>query len=205
MKPRNIRNRPRNATGWWASATTAARKARWMPTTASGARGSADRSAGGAGRTCPRSARVASVALMHTAIAAFQPKVASMKAESHCQVAATISTGGAANEVSVPPIEMLTNSTPNARYLGLSGTSGRNTCGPSSSAASVIAAGSVMAEPNSGTAANPSQAVASGAGHGRRRAITPMPAATVCRMGRDAATTITTNTNSGSVNWRDSR
>ena len=33
---------------------------------------------------------------MITAIAAFQPKVASMNALSHCHVAATISTGGAA-------------------------------------------------------------------------------------------------------------
>ena len=36
------------------------------------------------------------MALTTTAIAAFQPKVASMKALSQSQVAATISTGGAA-------------------------------------------------------------------------------------------------------------
>ena len=66
--------------------------------------------AGAAGRATP-------VALTSTASAAFQPKVASMKALSQLQVAATISTGGAANEVSVPPIETLTNSTPSARVL----------------------------------------------------------------------------------------
>ena len=64
------------------------------------------------------------VALTRTAIVAFQPKVANMKALSQFQVAATISTGGAANEVSVPPIEMLTNSTPSAPYLRCSGSSG---------------------------------------------------------------------------------
>ena len=40
-----------------------------------------------------------------------------MKALSHCQVDATISTGGAAYEVSVPPIDTLTNSTPSATYF----------------------------------------------------------------------------------------
>ena len=47
-----------------------------------------------------------------------------MQALSHCQVVATISTGGAAYDVSVPPIETLTNSTPSARYLSRSGMCG---------------------------------------------------------------------------------
>jgi hypothetical protein len=43
-------------------------------------------------------------------------------------------------EVNVPPMEMFTNSTPNAKYFTRSGTSGRNTCGASIKAAMVIAA-----------------------------------------------------------------
>jgi hypothetical protein len=76
-----------------------------------------------------------------------------MKALSQPQVAATISTGGAANEVRVPPIDTFTNSTPSAPYLSHSGMPGRNTWGASISAASVMAAGSVMSEPISGTSA----------------------------------------------------
>ena len=61
--------------------------------------------------------KVTPTALTTTAIAAFQPKVVSMKARSHFQVSATISTGGAANGVRVPPIEMLTNKTPMVAYM----------------------------------------------------------------------------------------
>ena len=65
-------------------------------------------------------------------------------------LAATISTGGAANEVSVPPIETLTKSTPMVAYLSRSDTAVPKTRSRSISAASVIAAGSVMNEPSSG-------------------------------------------------------
>ena len=47
---------------------------------------------------------------------AFQPKCDSMKAVSQPQGRATISTGGAAKCVSVPPIETLTNSSPRVAY-----------------------------------------------------------------------------------------
>jgi hypothetical protein len=40
-----------------------------------------------------------------------------MNALSHPHFSATINTGGAANEVSTPPIEILTNNTPNVRYF----------------------------------------------------------------------------------------
>jgi hypothetical protein len=142
---------------------------------------------------------VQAVALISTATAAFQPKVASMKALSHCQVLATISTGGAAYEVSVPPMDTLTNSTPSARYLSRSGTPVRKICGASMSAAMVMAAGSVMSEPSSGTAASPSQALAMGVGRGSQRAAVSTRATTVRSTGREAAMTITTKTNSGSV------
>ncbi|MNT04384.1 hypothetical protein D3C72_1389600 [compost metagenome] len=66
---------------------------------------------------CLRITQVARLALMTTAIAAFQPKCCTMKALSQPQALATISTGGAAYDVSVPPIDTLTNSTPSARYL----------------------------------------------------------------------------------------
>ena len=146
-----------------------------------------------------RSTRAHTVALTSTATAAFQPKVVSMKALSQPQVAATISTGGAAYEVSVPPMDTLTNSTPSARYLSRSGTAGRKICGASMRAAIVIAAGSVMSEPSSGTAARPSQAVTSGVGSGVTRARVSTAAITVRSTGRDAAMTMTTKTNRGSV------
>ena len=63
----------------------------------------------------------------------------------------------------------------------------------------VMAAGSVMSEPSSGTAARPSQAVAIGVGKGMRRAVISTKATTVRSTGREAAITITTKTNSGSV------
>ena len=97
------------------------------------------------------------MALTTAAIAAFQPNWSSMKALSHCQVVATISTGGAAYDVSVPPIDTLTKSTPNARYFAGSGTRGAKTLGASINAAMVIAAGSVISDPSSGMAARPSQ------------------------------------------------
>ena len=124
-----------------------------------------------------------------------------MKALSQFQVVATISTGGAAYEVSVPPIETLTNSTPSAKYFGaLAARPCRKTCGASISAAIVIAAGSVISEPSSGTAGQAQP----GAGQRRRHRQPGAPRAidrarTACSTGRDAATTMTTKTNSGSV------
>ena len=56
-------------------------------------------------------------ALVKTAKVAFQPKWVSIYIESHCHLAATISTGGAAKLVSVPPIETLTNIRPRLAYL----------------------------------------------------------------------------------------
>lgn len=68
---------------------------------------------------------------------------------------ATISTGGAANEVSVPPIDTLTNSTPSVAYLSFCDTLPTlNSRSRSMIAASVIAAGSVMNDPSSGTKAS---------------------------------------------------
>ena len=99
----------------------------------------------------------------------------------------------------MPPMDTLTNSTPSAMYFTGSGTAGRKICGASMSAAMVMAAGSVISEPSSGTAARPSQAVASGVGRGTRRAMASTAAITVRSTGRDAAITITTKTNRGSV------
>src|SRR5205085_3173704 len=159
-------------------------------------------SAGAAPTRCRRSSKTTPVALTSTASAAFQPKVEAMNALSQSQVAATISTGGAANAVSVPPIETLTNRTPRAAYLSGSGISGRNTSGASISAASVIAAGSVTSEPSSGTAARQSHASATSVRTGTSRARAPTPARIESSTGRDAAMTMTTTTNSGSVYLR---
>ncbi len=99
----------------------------------------------------------------------------------------------------MPPIEMLTNSTPSARYFTASGTRGRKICGASISAAMVMAAGSVISEPSSGTAARPSHARATGVGTGAMRASVSTSDIAVRSTGREAAITITTKTNSGSV------
>ena len=144
------------------------------------------------------------LALISTAMAAFQPKVTNMKAEVQFQVDATIKIGGAAKEVSVPPIETFTNRTPSARYFKRSGTSGRKICGANMSAAIVMAAGSVIADPKRGTAAKPNQAVASELRTGSMWAMALTVVITKCSTGLDAAITITTNTNSGSVYLRDS-
>ena len=194
---------PKNTTGWCANSTTPASSAMCTAATLTGTgRWSA--------ASCPacsasalgkwrRRASAHAVAFTSTASAAFQPKVVSMKALSQPQVAATISTGGAAYEVSVPPMDTLTNSTPSARYLSRSGTPARKICGASMRAAMVMAAGSVMSEPSSGTAASPSQAVASGVGTGASLARVWTMATTVRSTGRDAAMTMTTKTNKGSV------
>ncbi|MNT04383.1 hypothetical protein D3C72_1389590 [compost metagenome] len=76
---------------------------------------------------------------------------------------------------------------------------GVNTSGASVRAAIVMAAGSVMSEPISGTTASPSHARASGVGSGTALAMPASRFCTVATMGREAANTMTTNTNSGSV------
>ena len=58
--------------------------------------------------------------LINTAIALRQPKLVIMNHKSQSQVELTIRTGGAAYGVSVPPIEILTKSTPIVAYLNLS-------------------------------------------------------------------------------------
>jgi hypothetical protein len=92
-------------------------------------------------------------ALIATASAAFQPNSDIMKPMPQLQVSATISTGGAAKGVSVPPIEILTNSTPSVAYCRRAEMPRAKMRSASISAASVIAAGSVTNEPSSGTSA----------------------------------------------------
>ena len=67
-----------------------------------------------------------------------------------------------------------------------------------------MAAGSVINEPSSGTTARPSQACTNGVGSGAARASANSRLWTIDSTGLLAATTITTNTNSGSVYCSDS-
>ena len=67
-----------------------------------------------------------------------------------------------------------------------------------------MAAGSVINEPMSGTIDNASHVCAKLAGKGMRDANACTARVTPNKMGRDAAMTITTNTNKGSVYCRDS-
>lgn len=110
-----------------------------------------------------------------------------MKALSHCQVVTTISTGrgcigshGAANG-------HINKQNTERQLLRALWHLRPKICGASMRAAIVIAAGTVMSEPSSGTAARPSQAVASGVRTGAMRA---MVMATVHSTGRDAAITV---------------
>ena len=63
----------------------------------------------------------------------------------------TISIGGAAKLVSAPPIEILTNNTPIVKYINLTDFVLLKMLSLNKKAANVIAAGSVMSEPNMGT------------------------------------------------------
>ena len=99
---------------------------------------------------------------------------------------------------------MLTNSVPSAAYF--SGVEARaKMVSFISSAARVIAAGSVMKEPSSGTTASvvKKKAMVRGSGITRTMACTATEAA--CSTGRLPATTMIANTNSGSVKLRLSR
>ena len=70
---------------------------------------------------------------------------------SHSQVFATIKIGGAAKFVKVPPTDIFTNKAPKVMYFNLFEIPCENSLSLKISAASVIAAGSVISEPKSGT------------------------------------------------------
>ncbi len=89
-----------------------------------------------------RNARVSASAFTRTASRDFQPIVVNMWAVLQSHLAATISTGGAAKLVSVPPIETLTNSAPTVAYMNRVDVLRAKNWSRSISAASVIAAGS---------------------------------------------------------------
>ncbi len=105
---------------------------------------------GGSSFRYERKANAAPTALTSTAAAAFQPNTFIMKAmfQPHCS--ATMTTGGAAKGVKVPPIETLTNRTPSVAYMNFLGALPPKNWSRNSKAVSVIAAGSVMNEPSSG-------------------------------------------------------
>ena len=140
-----------------------------------------------------------------TATAALAPKVDSMKLLLQPHLAATMSTGGAAKLVSVPPIETLTNSTPSVAYLSRAEASPAKIRSRSISAASVIAAGSVISEPSSGTSERLRKNHASGGLSGNAAPAIRTLSEANCITGRLAAMTMITNTNIGSAKCRSSR
>ena len=73
-----------------------------------------------------------------------------MKVVSQPQGRATMSTGGAAKFVNVPPMETLTNRRPRVAYFSLLPGCRSKNCRARSSAQIVIAAGSVMNDPRIG-------------------------------------------------------
>ena len=141
-----------NASGRWLVKTTAARIIALSRTNCGGTRG-CDRAAGSVARadSSRRKSSVTPMALMSTARVALAPKFESMNAVVQSHFAATINTGGAAKLVSVPPTETLTNSTPRVAYLRRFDAPDAKMRSRSMSAASVIAAGSVINEPSKGT------------------------------------------------------
>jgi hypothetical protein len=151
-----------------------------------------------------RNSSDSTLALITTASAAFQPKVANMKGVSHCQGPATISTGGAAKWVRVPPIEMFTKSMPRVAYLRRVDRPWLKKRSRSISAARVIAAGSVMTEPSRGTRPRHRKNTATGRALGSSPARLSTSCMTLTRIGRLAAITMITKTNSGSVKLRPS-
>src|SRR5690606_25686771 len=74
-------------------------------------------SAEGSRPSSRRKTNTTTAAFTATASAAFQPKWVSMKTMSQFHWPATISTGGAANGVSTPPIDTFTNRVPSSAYL----------------------------------------------------------------------------------------
>src|SRR5690625_3018839 len=202
--PRNSRNTPMNSVGWWANTTVSTRNATCAATSGTGTRFCNGPVAGSRLRSSRRNSSIAPLALIATAIAAFQPKFIAMNGRSQPQAFATISTGGAAKFVSVPPMEMFTNNTPKVAYLKRADTCRLNRLLASTSAASVMAAGSVMNEPSRGTTASTTKysPMLPSSGSSRDKPLTTSIAS--CRIGRLPAITMMTNTNNGSVKLRDS-
>ena len=139
--------------GWWANTTTPSRKTPCTATNSNGTAGAASLASvcRGSAASSLRNHTDTPTAFTTTAIAAFQPNVLAIKLVSQPHWAATISTGGAANEVSVPPTEILTKSTPRVAYFRRVDRLREKKRLPKINAASVMAAGSVMKEPMSGT------------------------------------------------------
>jgi hypothetical protein len=84
-------------------------------------------------------------------------------------------------------------------------TSREKTCSRSMSAARVMAAGSVMNEPRSGTSDRLRKNSAAPAASGKARATPAVTSTASCITGRLAAITMMTNTNMGSTKRRESR
>ena len=132
------------------------------------------------------------------AMTARQPKCPSMNGVVHSHVRDTIRTGGAAKWVKVPPIETLTNSSPSVAYFRVGEGLRSKNWRASSSAAIVMAAGSVMNEPSSG-------ATVSMTSHHAAGVVPPTPASArnqvsaSMMIGRVEASAMITTTNSGSV------
>src|SRR5690606_28460743 len=114
------------------------------------------------------------------------------------------SSGGAGIGVSTPPMETLTNGVPSRAYLALSEMLTAYTRRASSIAARVIAAGSVMKDPSSGTSASTLKTNSRPLRHGSSVARPSTIFVASHTIGRVPAITMITNTNIGSVKLRDS-
>ena len=174
--------------GSWFVKTTAARIATFTATNAAGTRDCAP-CAGGLAcwDNSRRKSHVSTTALTKTASAALAPNVDSMNAVVHSHFAATMRIGGAAKFVSVPPTDTLTNNTPSVAYLRRLEAWVAKMRSRSINAASVIAAGSVMNEPRSGTSERLRKYPATAGCAGSRRPTALTLSDATCMMGRLAA------------------
>src|SRR5690606_14454007 len=203
--PMKSRKMPMNMGGWWANTTTPTRNSTCSTTTQAGiASVGVPASPVFSAPSSLRHTNTTTAAFTTTASAAFQPNWVSMKAKSQFHFAATISTGGAANGVSTPPIETLTNRVPSSAYFARVEMPTAYTRRASSMAASVIAAGSVMNDPSSGTSASTLKQNSRPLRQGSRRASPSTMRVASHRIGRVPAITMIANTNMGSVKLRDS-
>jgi len=180
--------------------TTAARMARFTATKAAGTRAVAP-CCGGSVRfaNSRRKRSVKTSALKTTASAAFAPNVESMNPDVHSHFAATMSTGGAAKFVSTPPMDTLTNNTPSVAYLRRLEASVAKTRSRNISAASVMAAGSVISEPSNGTKERLKKYPATTGRDGNNRPTDRTLSDVSCIIGLLAAITMMTKTNIGST------
>jgi len=139
-------------TGWCPKTTTPAKNSTCSTTSGQGTRLSSDccTTSRGLSNSLWKSS-VTQIALNAQAKADFQPKFAAINGNVQPHFPATMTTGGAAKGVRVPPIDTFTSSTPRVIYCISGGIFREKMRSLKMSAPSVMVAGSVINDPSNGT------------------------------------------------------